>query len=71
MKTMRKLFELLKGLLTSGLLGFSRSPWASPIVIVIKQKNKIDIRLCIDYRLLNAITIVIEYPMPLVELLAG
>ena len=66
MKTMKKLFELLKGLLTSGLVKFSRSQWASPIVIVLK-KNKIDIRLCIDYRLVNAITIAMEYPMPLVE----
>ena len=66
MKTMRKLFELLKGLLTSGLVKFSKSQWASPIVIVMK-KNKIDIRLCIDYRLVNAITIAMEYPMPLVE----
>ncbi|KAE9181861.1 hypothetical protein PF004_g24409 [Phytophthora fragariae] len=40
-----KLYELLKGLLTSRLVSFSDSPWASPIVIVLK-KNGIDIRLC-------------------------
>ena len=66
MKTMKKLFELLKGLLGSKLIEFSKSQWASPIVIVMK-KNKIDIRLCIDYRMVNAITIAMEYPMPLVE----
>ncbi|KAE8983185.1 hypothetical protein PF005_g22612 [Phytophthora fragariae] len=44
-----KLYELLKGLLTTKLVSFSDSPWASPIVIVLK-KNGIDIRLCIDYK---------------------
>ncbi|GMF32450.1 unnamed protein product [Phytophthora fragariaefolia] len=36
-------YELLKGLLTAGLIAFSDSPWASPIVIVLK-KNGVDIR---------------------------
>ncbi len=52
---MGKLYELLKGLLRSGLIRFSKSEWASPIVIVMK-KNKKDIRLCIDYRQVNALT---------------
>ncbi|GMG18211.1 unnamed protein product [Phytophthora fragariaefolia] len=39
------------------------SPWASPIVIVLK-KNGVDIRLCIDYKMVNAI---MEYAMPLVD----
>ncbi|POM57488.1 Hypothetical protein PHPALM_37995, partial [Phytophthora palmivora] len=45
-----KLYELLKGLLRAGLITFSDSPWASPIVIVLK-KNGVDIRLCIDYKM--------------------
>ncbi|OWZ20749.1 hypothetical protein PHMEG_0004811 [Phytophthora megakarya] len=40
----RKLYELLKGLLRAGLVTFSDSPWASPIVIVLK-KNEVGIRL--------------------------
>ncbi|KAE9172150.1 hypothetical protein PF002_g29640 [Phytophthora fragariae] len=61
-----KLYELLKGLLTARLVSFSDSPWASPIVIVLK-KNGIDIRLCIDYKRVNAITAIMEYAMPLVD----
>ncbi|OWY96662.1 reverse transcriptase [Phytophthora megakarya] len=47
-----KVFELLKKLLETELIEHSESEWSSPIVIVLK-KNGIDIRMCIDYRLLN------------------
>ncbi|KAE8955310.1 hypothetical protein PR001_g32155, partial [Phytophthora rubi] len=66
LRHLRKLYELLKGLLKAGLIAFSDSPWASPIVIVLK-KNGLDIRLCIDYKLVNAITAIMEYAMPLVD----
>ncbi|OWZ00104.1 LOW QUALITY PROTEIN: reverse transcriptase [Phytophthora megakarya] len=42
------------------------SPWASPIVVIIK-KNGVDIRLCIDYRLVNSLTQLMIYPMPLIN----
>ncbi|OWZ08082.1 hypothetical protein PHMEG_00019431 [Phytophthora megakarya] len=61
-----KLYELLKGLLRAGLITFSDSPWASPIVIVLK-KNGVDIRLCIDYKMVNAVTAIMEYAMPRVD----
>ncbi|POM76328.1 Hypothetical protein PHPALM_6441 [Phytophthora palmivora] len=61
-----KLYELLKGLLRAGLITFSDSPWASPIVIVLK-KHGVDIRLCIDYKMVNAVTAIMEYAMPLVD----
>ncbi|OWY97047.1 hypothetical protein PHMEG_00032518 [Phytophthora megakarya] len=64
--TAEKLYELLKGLLKAGLIAFSNSPWASPIVIVLK-KNGEDIRLCIDYKMVNHVTTVMEYAMPLVD----
>ncbi|POM79785.1 Hypothetical protein PHPALM_2465 [Phytophthora palmivora] len=54
-----KLYELLKGLLRAGLITFSDSPWASPIVIVLK-KNGVDIRLCIDYKMVNAVTAIMD-----------
>ncbi|KAE9045638.1 hypothetical protein PR002_g2119 [Phytophthora rubi] len=44
----------------------STSPWASPIVVIIK-KNGIDIRLCIDYRLVNSLTRLMIYPMTLIN----
>ncbi|OWY96936.1 hypothetical protein PHMEG_00032668 [Phytophthora megakarya] len=44
LRYLSKLYELLKGLLRAGLIIFSDSPWASPIVIVLK-KNGVDIRL--------------------------
>ncbi|POM76033.1 Hypothetical protein PHPALM_6773, partial [Phytophthora palmivora] len=61
-----KLYELLKGLLQAGLITFSDSLWASPIVIVVK-KNGVDIRLCTDYKMMNAVTAIMEYAMPLVD----
>ena len=61
-----KVFKLIKSLLTAGMVQPSTSPWASPIVIVVK-KNKVDIRLCIDYREVNKLTRLMVYPMPLVN----
>ncbi|GMF47804.1 unnamed protein product [Phytophthora fragariaefolia] len=58
--------ELLKGLLKAGLIAFSDSPWASPIVIVLK-KNGVGIRFCNDYKMVNAVTAIMEYAMPLVD----
>ena len=63
---LEKLHELLKALLKNGLIQFSRSAWASPIVIVLK-KNKKDIRLCIDYRAINALTKQMIAAMPVVD----
>ncbi|KAG2772806.1 hypothetical protein PC129_g20349 [Phytophthora cactorum] len=60
------MYKLLKALLEANLIAFSDSPGASPIVIVLK-KNGIDIRLSIDYKLVNAITAIMEYAMPLVD----
>ncbi|GMF32422.1 unnamed protein product [Phytophthora fragariaefolia] len=63
---LKQLYELLKGLLMAGLIAFSDIPCASPIVIVLK-KNGVDIRLCIDYKMLNSVTVILEYAMPLVD----
>ncbi|POM58530.1 Hypothetical protein PHPALM_36810 [Phytophthora palmivora] len=57
-----KLSDLIKGLLSAKMISYSRSPWASPIV-----KNAVDIRLCIDYRLINSLTQLMVYPMPLIN----
>ncbi|GMF53698.1 unnamed protein product [Phytophthora fragariaefolia] len=52
LRQLKKLYELLKGLLKAGL---------------IAKKNGLDIRLCIDYKLVNAVTMIMEYAMPLVD----
>ncbi|POM70816.1 Reverse transcriptase [Phytophthora palmivora] len=61
-----KLYQLIKGLLSARMIRHSTSPWASPIVMIIK-KNGIDIRLCTDYRLVNSLTRLMVYPMPLIN----
>ncbi len=52
---MKQLQELLSDLLKYGQIQFSDSPWASPMIIVLKE-NKKDIRLWIDYRSINTHT---------------
>ncbi|POM78933.1 Reverse transcriptase [Phytophthora palmivora] len=42
-------------------------PPAAKGVLVIIKKNGIDIRLCIDYRLVNSLTKIMVYPMPLIN----
>lgn len=43
----------------------SKSPYASPIKLVPKKNGKM--RLCVDYRLLNANTISQHHPLPLIK----
>ena len=50
-----------------GIIVPSVSPWASPVVPVVKPTG--EIRLCVDYRKVNAITLPDPYAMPLVEAL--
>ncbi|OWZ00113.1 reverse transcriptase [Phytophthora megakarya] len=59
-------YELLKKLLETNLIEHSESPWASPIVLVLK-KNGIDIRTCIDYRVVNGFLKLSCYPLPLID----
>uniref|UniRef100_A0AAV1U7Y1 Reverse transcriptase domain-containing protein n=1 Tax=Peronospora matthiolae TaxID=2874970 RepID=A0AAV1U7Y1_9STRA len=65
-KYREKLSDLIKGLLAAKIVQPSTSPWASPIVVIIK-KNGVDIRLCIDYRRVNQLTRLMVYPMPLIS----
>ncbi|ETO71837.1 hypothetical protein F444_11880 [Phytophthora nicotianae P1976] len=61
-----KLSDLIKGLLSAKIIRVSSSSWASPIVVIIK-KNGVDIRLCIDYRVVNSLARLMVYPMPLIN----
>ena len=51
-----------KELLASNIIEFSDSRWSSPCVPVRKADGKL--RLCIDYRKLNFVTLTEQFPMP-------
>jgi hypothetical protein len=56
-----KLEELLK----KGYIYPSVSPWGSPILLVKKKDGTM--RLCIDFRQLNKVTIKNKYPLPRID----
>ena len=51
--------------LRQGIIRPSHSPYASQVVIVHKKSG--EIRLCIDFRALNAITVCDSFPLPRIE----
>lgn len=57
--------EIIKKLLQNKEIRESLSPFSSPAVMVRKRDGSW--RLCIDYRLLNSITIKNKFPMPVIE----
>lgn len=64
-KWKQKIQDQVKTLLSSGIITPSSSPWASPIVPVPKPGG--DVRMCVDYRALNAVTETDVYPLPQIE----
>lgn len=60
-----KLRAIIDKLLKDGVIRTSESPYASPIVLVRKKTG--DIRLCVDYRELNKVTIKENFPTPLID----
>ena len=57
----------LQDLLDKGFIRPSTSPWGCPALFV-KKKDQ-GLRLCVDYRPLNAVTIKNKYPLPRIDLL--
>ena len=52
-------------MLDNKLIKDSTSPWASPVVLVMKKNEKK--RFCVDYRKLNTITKKDSYPLPQID----
>lgn len=52
-------------LLEQGLAKPSQSPWASPCLLVPKEDGQL--RLCTDYRRVNAVTVPDAYPLPRID----
>jgi hypothetical protein len=62
---LRELKEQLQELLDRGFIHPSVSPWGAPILFVKKKDESM--RLCIDYRELNRVTIKNKYPLPRID----
>jgi hypothetical protein len=62
---LEELKRQLADMLSKGLIRPSASPWGSPVLFVDKRDGTI--RLCVDYRKLNEVTIKNKYPLPKIE----
>ena len=58
----------MRELIDKGWVTPSASPWASPILLVPKDQGK-NLRLCIDFRDLNALTKKDRFPLPRIDIL--
>ena len=62
-----ELKKQLQELLDKGYIHPSTSPWGCPALFVKKKDQSL--RLCVDYRPLNAVTIKNKYPLPRIDIL--
>ena len=62
---LKELKEQLKDLLDKGFIRPSVSPWGAPVLFVRKKDGSL--RMCIDYRQLNKVTIKNKYPLPRID----
>jgi hypothetical protein len=66
-KELAELKNQLQELLDKGYIRLSSSPWGCPALFVKKKDGSL--RLCVDYRPLNAVTIKNKYPLPQIDVL--
>jgi hypothetical protein len=66
-KELAELKTQLHELLDKGFIRPSSSPWGCPALFVKKKDGSL--RLCVDYRPLNAVTIKNKYPLPRIDVL--
>ena len=62
---MKELKDQLEELMSQGFIRPSASPWEVPVLFVRKKDGSL--RLCIDYRELNRVTIKNKYPLPRID----
>lgn len=62
---MKELKEQLQDLLSKGFIRPSVSPWGAPVLFVKKKDGSM--RMCIDYRQLNKVTIRNKYLIPRID----
>jgi len=64
-KELDELKTQLEELLDKGYIRPSVSPWGAPVLFVKKKDGSL--RLCIDYRELNKVTVKNRYPLPRID----
>ena len=62
---LKELKVQIEGLLSQGFIRPSFSPWGAPVLFVRKKDGTL--RLCVDYRQLNKVTIKNKYPLPRID----
>ena len=62
---LEKIKKQIKELLDKGFIRPSSSPWGSPVLLVEKKDGSL--RMVVDYRGLNAVTIKNKYPLPMIN----
>ncbi|GKV20109.1 hypothetical protein SLEP1_g30273 [Rubroshorea leprosula] len=62
---LEELWKQLKELLDAGFIRPSKAPYGAPMLF--QKKHDKTLRMCIDYRALNKITVKNKYPIPLID----
>ena len=62
---LKELKVQLQELLDMGFIRLSYSPWGAPVLFVKKKEGTL--RMCIDYRELNKLTVKNRYPLPRID----
>ena len=62
---LKELKVQMEEMVNKGFVRPSTSPWGAPVLFVKKKDGSM--RLCIDYRELNKVTIRNQYPLPRID----
>ena len=62
---LKELKVQMEEMVNKGFVRLSTSPWGAPVIFVNKKDGSM--RLCIDYRELNKVTIRNKYPLPRID----